>query len=264
MAKSSAEERQAKIMELLADNGTMRAIDIAGYFHVSRETIRRDLNALSESGSIKKVFGSATPIQDFNISPINSRIIDNAYAKQSICEKALEFVTPKSVLFLDTGSTTLCMAKLLKTQSNLTIITNSIPVVNELIDSDNELVLTGGSVNPKIQCTTGMQSDDFLEKIKTDIAILGSSGFYHHKGPTSNHFDDLQIKKLAARNAATSIVLADSSKASVSALMQYAEWKDIDYLITDDAMPDEMFHELKSITNVIKVPIETTGGKQDD
>lgn len=226
----------------------MKIIDLANYFHVSRETIRRDLIVLNEAGSIKKW---VVPAYDFETRPVDARMKEREDSKAAICEKAFEILRDRSVLYLDTGSTVLCMAKRLKNSSGHTIITNSIPVINELIGSDNQLIVTGGSINQRVMSVMGAQTISFLECIKIDVAILGSSGFGRHKGPTSNTFEDCQIKTTAIQNAQTSIVLADSSKSTYSSLTQYASWRDIDYLITDSELPEEMQKQLEELTAVI-------------
>lgn len=248
--KLTAAERQAQIVELLSNNGTMKAIELADYFQVSRETIRRDLIALNEAGTVKKWFGGAMPVNDFRIQPVDART-DNQEIKMRICQKALDYIPDHAVLFLDTGSTVLCMAQLLKDRSGYTIITNSIPVINVLLESNNQVIITGGSVNQQIMSVMGLQTVSFLEKIKLDVAILGSSGYDRHKGPTSNNLDDGQIKHVVIDNAQTSIVLADSRKATHSSLTQYASWRDIDYLITDDGMSPQKLEALKEQTDVI-------------
>ena len=219
----------------------MKIIDLANYFHVSRETIRRDLIVLNEAGSIKKW---VVPAYDFETRPVDARMKEREDSKAAICEKAFEILRDRSVLYLDTGSTVLCMAKRLKNSSGHTIITNSIPVINELI-------VTVGSINQRVMSVMGAQTISFLECIKIDVAILGSSGFGRHKGPTSNTFEDCQIKTTAIQNAQTSIVLADSSKSTYSSLTQYASWRDIDYLITDSELPEEMQKQLEELTAVI-------------
>lgn len=253
MGKLSAAARRDKIVELLESNGTMKMVDLADYFQVSRETIRRDLIVLNENGTVKKWFGGVMATQDFQIGTVKNRLVEHQDAKSRIAEKASEFIHEKSVIFLDTGSTALCLARLLKNQSGYTIITNSIPVVNELIESDNHVMITGGSIHPEVMCTTGVQTMEFLSRIKVEIAFLGSSGFDRHKGPTSNHFDDSQIKKIVIENAQTNIVLADSSKSLCSALTQYAGWRDIDYLITDSGISGETVQKLNEMTSVIVV-----------
>ncbi|MCD7886828.1 MAG: DeoR/GlpR family DNA-binding transcription regulator [Clostridiales bacterium] len=251
MAKLSASERQAQIVELLSNNGTMKIMELANHFQVSRETIRRDLIVLNEAGAVKKWFGGAIPMYDFETKPIDTRIKEREDSKSKICEKAFELLRDRSVLYLDTGSTTLYLAKLLKGTSGHTIISNSIPVINELIGSNNQLIITGGSVNQQVMSAMGSQTISFLECIKIDTAVLGSSGFARHKGPTSNTFDDCQIKKTVIQNAETNIVLADSRKATYSSLTQYANWRDIDYLITDSELSDEAKQQLEKLTDVV-------------
>lgn len=254
MKKLNAAERQAQIVDLLSDNKTMKIIDLANYFNVSRETIRRDLIVLNETGAAKKWFGGAISTQekqDFSIMELDKKIEMNATAKMHICQKALELIPPKSVIFIDNGSTTLYMARLLKHLSGYTIITTSIPVINTCINSSNKLIICGGVVDSLIMSAMGAPTVDFLKHLKTDVAVLGSSGFKLNDGPTGNNFEYSHIKKTAIRNAQTSIVLADSSKATYSSLIQYADWKEIDYLVTDTGLDQEIGKKIESKTNVI-------------
>lgn len=251
MTKRNAAERQAQILELLSNNGTMKAVELADHFHVSRETIRRDLIALNNAGTAKKWFGGVLPVHDFKISSVDSRLAERQEQKIQICKKALEFIPDRAILYIDTGSTALCMARLLRARSGYTVISCSLPVINELADSKNHVIATGGSVNSQTMSMTGMQTIEFLDSIKMDLAILGSSGFDRHKGPTTNDFDDGQIKKMAVRNACASIVIADSQKASYSSLKQYAGWHEIDHLITDSEFSEDTLHMLNEQTHVV-------------
>jgi transcriptional regulator, DeoR family len=250
-AKLSAKERQAQILTLLSENGTMKAVDLAEHFQVSRETIRRDLIAMNKEGSISKMFGGAVPVHDFHIQPVLSRIVHETEEKQRISERALDFLVESSVIFIGTGSTTLCFANLLKNHGKLTVITNSLPAINALAGSAHRIITTGGTVNHSIMSVTGTQTLAFLEQIKVDTAFLGTSGFDRHKGPTGNDLDDNQIKRVVIDNARRVIVLADSKKATHSSLAQYASWREIDCLITDDKIPSETKRQLEELTSLI-------------
>lgn len=251
MAKLSATERQEQIVTLLTENGTMKITDLAQRFEVSRETIRRDLNALHETGSIKKWFGGAILKQDFRVDRVETRLGEHAAEKQRICAKAMEFIPDESVIFLDTGSTCLCLAKLLKDQRGHTIITNSLPIIHELMDSNHRLIVAGGDYNATLMGMVGMQTVNFLESIKFGVAFLGSSGFDQHQGPAGNRFEDSQIKTTVIKNAQTGIVLCDSSKATCTALTQYASWRDIDYMITDKGISEDTLARLEEMTTVV-------------
>lgn len=251
MSKLNASERQAQIVELLSKNEKMKVMELADHFKVSRETIRRDMNALDKAGSLKKWFVGNEPVYDFKTQPVDTRITEALESKMKISKKLLEMIPEDTFLYLDTGSTTLCFARLLKERSGYTVITNSIPVINELIESSNELIITGGTINPRVMSAMGSQTISFLERIKVDVAILGSSGFDRHEGPSSNTFDDSQIKHVVVKNAQTNIVIADSRKATYSSLTQYASWNEIDHLITDEGISPEALQKLSEYTNVI-------------
>ena len=244
MARLNAQNRQEQIIELLNNNGSMKATELADYFSVSRETIRRDLNTLSENGSIKKGFGGAIAVNDFTTLPIDSRLLDEHDAKKRIARKALSFIPEHGFIYLDTGSTTLSLALELKNLSGYTIITNSIPVLTTLIDSKNHLIFLGGECNAEIE---------LLKTLRVDIAFLGSAGFEQHHGPATNAFADGQIKSCAISCAQTSIVLCDSRKAKYSSFQQYASWNEIDHLISDTDFPQEFADKLQEFTNVILV-----------
>lgn len=245
MARLNAQNRQEQIIELLNNNGSMKATELADYFSVSRETIRRDLNTLSENGSIKKGFGGAIAVNDFTTLPIDSRLLDEHDAKKRIARKALSFIPEHGFIYLDTGSTTLSLALELKNLSGYTIITNSIPVLTTLIDSKNHLIFLGGECNAEIMCSVGVQVIELLKTLRVDIAFLGSAGFEQHHGPATNAFADGQIKSCAISCAQTSIVLCDSRKAKYSSFQQYASWNEIDHLISDTDFPQEFADKLQ-------------------
>ena len=256
MAKLTDEKRQAQIVTMLAQNGAMKSTDLSRHFGVSRETIRRDLITLNEAGEIKKYFGSAIPAHDFSIEPVSKRSMENHELKERIARKALSLMPSPAIVFIDTGSTPLCFAQLLKPLSGYTVITNSMPVVNELIESDNQVIIAGGTLNHRIWATCGLQTASFLQTVKVEFAILGSSGFERHHGPASNNFDDANIKQAVIDGAMTSLVLADSTKASYSSLLQYASWRDISYLITDAGISDTKQEEIAAMTDVVIVDVD--------
>lgn len=251
MPRKSTHERQNKIVQLIKKNGTMKITELATHFDVSRETIRRDLLVLNDSGDIKKWFGTVMPAHDFEIPPVDNRMSVNQRLKMSVGKKALEFIGKRSAIFIDAGSTALCLATLMKDKSGYTIITNSIPVVNKLATSANHVISIGGSVDPLTMSTMGTQTVEFLDKIKMDVAFLGTSGFAEHKGPTGNSFDDGQIKQKIIADSRTNIVISDSSKATHASLAQYADWHDIDYLITDNQIKQETIKQLNKSTMVV-------------
>ena len=251
MAKLLAADRQNKILELLEQNRSYKMVELATILGVSKETIRRDLNYLDSIGAVNKSHGGVTAPYELRTRAMAVRIDEGLGIKETICRKALTFIPAQGVIYLDTGSTVTCLAHLLRDRSGLTIITNSLSAANALVGSSNSVILTGGQLNSTNLSMEGYQVASFLQTIKFEIAFFGTNGFDGHTGPTTCDFLDVQAKKTALANAKNCIVLADSSKASITSLTQYASWRDVDHLITDKDLPADIKASLGETTDVV-------------
>lgn len=257
MAKPIAADRQQKIVELLNNNHSVKILDLAEMFNVSKETIRRDLILLEEKGLAQKSHGGAiaSGVYELDTVSLESRIDKNLDIKMKLCEKAFDFIDEHAVLFLDTGSTIHCLAELLSKRSGYTIVTNSLNAANVLVKSQNRTIITGGQLNSETMATDGFQTTDFISKVKVDIAFLGTNGFEQHSGPSGTDILDIQAKKSIIKNSKLNIVISESRKSTYSALIQYASWRDIDYFITDDRLDPSYKKRLEEMTSVISVPV---------
>lgn len=122
------EHRQAEIAELVSWTGGVSVDDLAAQFHVSAETIRRDLGQLADAGLVEKMHGGARRSRLLIEGTFQERMAENAAGKERIAEKLLALVEPGDTVFIDTRSTTLACAQRLADVSELTIITNSVRV----------------------------------------------------------------------------------------------------------------------------------------
>lgn len=253
MAKKIAAQRQKEIIELLEKNGGYKLTELAEIFQVSKETIRRDLIHLNEIGAIQKKYGGAVSAYEFHSQSVSSKFGANTELKQRICEKAAMMVPDNAVVYLDTGSTAACLAKLLSERVGLTIITNSLSVAEAFLGSQCTVHVTGGQMNSLNMSLEGYQTTNFLSTIKVELAFLGTTGFDQHNGPTTIDFLDAQVKQTILHNSKKNIVIADSSKANLTAMSQYATWHEIDSLISDYHLPEETKKRLSEFTDVIIV-----------
>lgn len=253
MANLLTAERRNKIAEILVANGSIKISEIAAAFQVSTETIRKDLIYLDKIGVAKKSHGGAISSLECIEKPLEDREMRNFAVKSAIAQKAISYIKEKSVIFIDAGSTTLCVTKLLHLKKGLTVITNSLSAANALVGSGNLIHMSGGQLNDTTMALEGFGATNFLGKIKVDVAFLGSSGFEQHSGPTSIDFTDADVKRAMIHNSKLTIVVADSSKAKSTALVQYADWKDIDVLITDDRLGQDALNQLQNSVNVVAV-----------
>lgn len=252
-----ASERQHRILQLINANGSVRAAAIAKTMNVSTETIRKDLVALHKRGLLMKKFGGAVAVNEFGEQPVDARAMENREAKNSLALRALEFIGGNNVVYIDSGSTLLCMAKIFPTNSNLAVVTNSFKAVEYLVKSNNTVFFVGGEVSEATMATSGIWASFSLNTLKIDVAFLGSSGFQSHNGPCSKTFSDIQFKMEVLKNTRQAVVLADSSKFTSNAIAKYADWSDIDTLITTEGAPPELMEAVKAQTRVIVVPSQT-------
>lgn len=251
--KIITEERRQKIVEIVNEKKNIRVADIASVLNVSIETVRKDLITLDNLGFIKKSHGGASAIAEINEYSINTREVENIEIKKKIAAKALEFITDKKIIILDSGSTVLYLAKAMSDDIDTTIITNSLPIANSLISKLKHLYFIGGELSEITMSTTGIWSKNSIETLRVDIAFLGTSGLKYHNGPSSKTFADSQTKIDMVKVSNFKIVLTDSSKFNSGAIEQYASWADIDILITDKDAPIKIIKEIQKTTKVVYV-----------
>lgn len=255
MGKLIAAERQKEILKLLSDNGSVKIGQLADRFEVSKETIRRDLDHLNLMGYLERSHGGATSVFEYGNISTEKRISKDAEVKKKLCEAALSYLPSSGVIYLDSGSTIAHLAKLLAQRSGNTIITPSLSSANILANSDNTIILIGGQLNPSNMSTEGFQNISFINSLRVSASFLGTNGFEEHNGPASSEFSDAQTKQAIVPNSHMNIVITDSSKATMSALIQYTSWRNIDVLITDTKLPQNLYQKISEMTEVVLIDV---------
>jgi DeoR/GlpR family transcriptional regulator of sugar metabolism len=246
-------ERRYKLKEILLASGSVNSGAVSAMFSVSTETIRKDLLYLEKQGFAKKGHGGAVASTEYLETPFDLRNDKNVDLKRRVAKRALEFVPEKGIILLDAGSTILMLAKELLSKENLTIITNSMSVCNILLPSRNNVYITGGQVKNVTMSLVGLWANNCLSSINIDIAFLGTSGFMNFTGPSSESFQEAEIKKKILERSNMSVVLTDSSKCKSNALAQFALWNEIDHLIMDSPGELDKLAQIQQSTNVILV-----------
>ena len=255
--KMIATERRNKLMSIIDTYGSVKVAEIAKIFNVSTETIRKDLKYLSAQGKVQKEFGGAVSINETVEIPLDLRTQENTEVKRRIAVKALELLKDKNVVYIDSGSTLLQFANVLNMDEtlvryeNLALVTNSFSVVEMLKKSLKNFYFLGGEVNLSSMSTSGFWANYALATLRMDVAFMGTSGFQSHTGPCVKSFADADFKKNVIQNSNMKVVLADSSKFTTNAIIQYANWEDIDIFITDEGAPEEAVDKIRKKTKVI-------------
>jgi len=248
------DERRQKIVDIINIEGSTKSGVLAKRLGVTTETIRKDLIYLSEHHLIVKRHGTAQPLTEFVVGTAEQRSVENAPSKMSVAAAAAACIPENSMIFLDAGTTVAGLARLLTERSDLVIITNSFPVVSLLHSTPNAIYFIGGLVDAVTQSSNGHWALQELGSLHIDVAFLGTSGFQSYDGPGSKIFSDVEFKRQVICSSNRSIVLADSAKFSTNAIIQYADWSDIDLLITDSGADAAAVQKLRRKVEVITAP----------
>lgn len=237
-------KRRNEIVRLLGQDGQVRVSDLAARFCVSTETIRKDLIELERKGLAKRSHGGAikTQYSDLTEKTLSAKLDRQSDEKAEIASLAVSLIPDGATVMLDSGSTTLSIARALKTNkegAGLTILTNSLKIAALLADTDFDLYMTGGKIRPASGAAIGEWTRDALDQVHIDIAFLGSDSFQGLSGPSAISYTETEFKHWVVEAADRVYAVADSSKFAVSGLFAYANWREISGLITDGGAPKD-------------------------
>lgn len=235
-----APERQERLLDLIRASGTVRVDEVCSKLEVSPATVRRDLEALEAQGLVRRVHGGAMSTENRREEPLFDEKVSLALRqKRAIAEKAVGLVEPGDTVFLDGGSTTLELARLLSSRRDITIVTNSLRAMQELSGNGPQVILIGGELRRRSQTMVGSLTRLMLGQIHFDRAFMGTIGITA-EGATTTDPNEAFTKELVMRQASEVILLADSTKAGKVSFATTGSIEDIDILITDPNFDDRL------------------------
>lgn len=235
-------ERQGKILQMLVRDGKVMTNQLADLFSVSRETVRRDLLEMEETGSLTRVHGGAIQTEA-EIAPeatFNVRRSADASAKIAIGEAACALIEPGMTLMIDTGTTTLAFAHALIRRGALRIITNSIEMAQLTAASECETLLLGGKPHRDVPGTFGELTLSEVDRFLADMAVISPVGLHPHRGATDYELHEAELARAMMRRAKTRTILCHSAKIGIESRVAVCGLDEIDHVVTD-ACPDETF-----------------------
>jgi DeoR/GlpR family transcriptional regulator of sugar metabolism len=240
------QERYQKIIDYLQGNKMIRIDQMAEMFGISVETVRRDLGKLEKDGVVKKVYGGATLVRPETHEAASSVRMQRALAqKQAIGRRCAEFIDDGDQVLLGVGTTTLQVAKALKTKKDLTVITNSVYIAAELLDTDFTVYMIGGRVRADEGAVSGsialMQLDDF----RIGKAVIGTGGITAANGLSDYNIEEAMLRKKVVERADEVIVAADSGKFGRDVLTRVCPIGDVSLIVTDRGLQQRYMDELR-------------------
>ncbi len=251
------EERLQATLTLLDDKGQVDVDELAVYFDVSPETVRRDLSTLSEQALLRKVHGGAVKFQTAQESSFTARTQHNLVEKALIAEYATRFVNSGDSLFINGGTTTSAFARALTRQfDDLVIITNSPFIANEIWNngqSNNRIWLLGGQYDGKEMDTTGAAVVDQLHQFHADQAFLTVGTVSATQGYMDYRIELAHIIHTMVQQSRRTTVLADNSKLGQTALVTACGLQAVQQIITDAAPPIELAQALEQADSQLHI-----------
>lgn len=260
-----AVERQAIIMQLLQQNKVVKIADIANRLNVSSETARRDLDVLQDSHDIKRIYGGAI-LQAPSSSelPHATRNASRNAQKAAIGKAAAQLVGSGETIILDIGTTTLELARHLRDLSNITVLTNSLPIVNELSNTGVDLFCLGGRLNTDELSMFGKITTDALHNFFVDRAFIGAGGVTLDGGISDYNSEEAAVHRAVIERAGQIILLADSSKFGSNAFASVCGLDRIDVVVSDKNLPLEFQEGLLKWPNLKLILAEPDYGAASD
>jgi len=240
-----APQRRERIRTLIRE-GVARVEDLRKSLKVSVATIRRDLEVLEEQGKVRRVHGGAVSTESrLEESVFDDKTSQLSKEKLRIAEKAYEMIEKEESIFIDGGSTTLFLARMLCDRNDLTVVTNSLRAASELAEMGPRVILTGGELRRISQTMVGPLTSAVLGQVHVDKAFMGTMGFCLTNGLTTTDPNEAYVKNLVAEHANQVILLADSSKAEKVCFARVSDWDKVDSLISDDKLPQSFVKSLR-------------------
>jgi DeoR family transcriptional regulator of aga operon len=238
-------ERHRQIARFIRQHERVSVQEVSDRFSVSLATARRDLDALAEQGKIRRVHGGAIALPrndsleaEVHPSPTLPRSVEQAGEKARIGRAAAALVNDGETIFLSSGSTVLEVALHLRDLKRLTVITNSLPVLNALADvPDITVIALGGVLNRSEMSLIGHITQQALPEVRADKAFIGIYGVDLQHGLTNTDLQETMTDRAILKIGREVILLADHTKCGRSAAAFVAPPSAIHTLITDAGTP---------------------------
>ena len=222
---------------------------LASGFDVSEMTVRRDIEILELQGEVIRTHGGAALARRLTVEfTFKANQQKNLEQKRAIAAKAVKHISDGQVVLLDTGTTTLEIARAMASNRKVTVITTSLAIVSELqFVDDIETILLGGFLRKGSPDIHGPLTEQNLAQFSCDIAFVGADAFDE---TATTYTDDLRVLNLdrqMAKIAKQVVVVADSSKFGKKGMCKVFTPKEYQLLITDSQLSSKTVKIIKKI-----------------
>lgn len=239
------EERHQEIIKIIKEKGRISISEIQEKFNISVESARRDLRILEEQGMLKRTYGGAIELVQVGAQAprkMDPRKIENIKENYvAIAREAVKYIREDDVVYITSATIGYFMTKFIPDDINITVVTNSIVIADELKYKDNVTVyVVGGKMRAKGSIVDSFAAE-FVKNMHFDISFMTGAGFSEEFGLSNGTHETALFQKNVINNSRKNVALMPNEKIGFNSFIKVVDAEKFDLLITDwDAVEDEL------------------------
>lgn len=231
-------QRQQKILTLIEDTSRVRVEDLSERFATSPQTIRKDLQALAELHHIVRFHGGATLVGGVEYAALADRETEALAAKIAIGTAVAARLPPTGAIFLNSGTTTAQVARMLTAARHLRVIVDNVDMAADIRSFPGlEVVVPGGAVRRSDGAILGAEAVDYIRQFRPDYAVVGAAAVSEDGGLLDYDLAETQICRAMMTHARHIILAVDSGKFQRDAPVRFGHLSGVHTLVTDAGPP---------------------------
>lgn len=241
-------ERRQAIMDHVRVRGVVSLRELAEAVHTSEVTVRRDVRAMEQAGLLdRRRGGAAWPGRLSHEQTYQQKTLVAAAEKVAIAQRACELLVEGDAIVVGAGTTTQEFARALVRFTDLTVVTNSILVAQELARTTAEVVMTGGTLRGSTYALVGSDAERSLSRLGVRHAFLSGNGLTAERGLSTPNMLSASIDRAIVASAQDVVVLADHTKLGVETMVQTVAPSAITHLVTDSLADPAVLDQLRAV-----------------
>ncbi len=242
-------ERHQSILSKLQKEGNVQVLDLYKELNVSSVTIRKDLKLLEDKGLLFRTHGGASVNNPYTVDkPVNEKEKLQSSEKTKIGIAASQTIEANDSIIIASGTTVLALAKNIKPNESLTVITSALNVALELLKHDKvEIIQMGGIVRKTSSSTTGSYAKNMLADFFCSKLFLGIDGIDIEYGLTTTSVAEAHLNRQMINASQKVIVLTDATKFGKRGFGRICGIEEVNQIITDKGIPDHYVNHLESM-----------------
>ena len=245
----STKERRAMILQQVLQKDRVTIDDLKRQFNISEVSLRKDLNTMHDAKLLIRTRGGAMKIPDTENGadiPISTKQFDNVREKEGIGKLAATLINEGETIFIDSGTTTLQIAKNLKRFKNLTVVTNALNVALELLKYETfSIILLGGHIRKTSLSTVGPIAEANLQSFYCDKLFIGVDSFSITDGISTPNLEEANLNQTMISMAKEVIAVFDHSKCRQRSFASICDLDKLNAIVSDKKFPSRLKPELK-------------------